>query len=378
MKYAVMICGGLSDRPMPEHDNITPLSSVRTPSMDKLAARSETGLVKTTAITEQPSPAKAVLSVLGYDPKQYFKGRAVLYAAEAGIAVASDDVIFQCSPVKLSDDEVYEEKIMLSDCPDMSGEETEAIFHIVSETLGNDIFRFVKKNDRIFLIWKQGEPLAGTFFPPHKAVGRSVGQYLPKGDFVQPLYDIMRKSSEILKDKALWLWGISAYPKIISFRDRWHLNGSIMTDVDFARGIGKLAGMEVLSCEGNISRNIMKAFADGQDIVFVYTNDLYACGLNGELRQKAAAIEKFDKDIVKPLTENLRHSGEDFGMMILSDLAVSVYLKRLANDPVPYLIYKSNEEKSNAISSFNENTAADSPYYIAKPYELLNRLISRP
>ncbi len=380
MKYAVMICGGLSDRTIPDQNDRTPLSVARTPCMDGLSQKAEIGLAKTVEITEQPAAEKAVLSVLGYDPKRYFKGAAPFCAANQGITAEADDVIFQCSLVRLSDSEIYEEKTMLSEYADVDEKAFDKIFRTVSETFGNDIFRFVRGSDnRIFLIWKRGEAYAGEFSPPSKALEQCIGDYLPKGDFVQPLYDMMRQSSAMLENGiSLWIWDEGVNPQLESFQSKFGMKGCVMADTDFVRGIAKLAGMKVLSCDSSIPQTVMRELADGQDIVFVYQNNWYADSLKGDFKGKVKSVEKFDKDIIQPVTESLQNAGEDFGIMIVSELAASVYLKRYCNDPVPYLIYRSNDEKSSGSSSFNENTAADSPYYIAKPCELLHRLISRP
>ena len=63
--------------------------------------------------------------------------------------------------------------------------------------------------------------------------------------------------------------------------------------------------------------------------------------------------------------------------MIVSDICVPAYLERRVSDPVPYLIYKSNAKKNSGISSFDENTSADTDNYIEKPHELIERLISQ-
>ena len=62
MKYAVFIQGGMSDRPIPDYNGITPLSSADKAYTDKLAQYSETGLVKTAELMEEPCIEKAVFS----------------------------------------------------------------------------------------------------------------------------------------------------------------------------------------------------------------------------------------------------------------------------------------------------------------------------
>ena len=68
MKYIVLLCDGMADRPVPELSGLTPMAKARKPHMDMLAKKSEVGLVKTVADGLKPGSDVANLSVLGYDP----------------------------------------------------------------------------------------------------------------------------------------------------------------------------------------------------------------------------------------------------------------------------------------------------------------------
>lgn len=381
MKYTVLICGGMADRPMPDYNNITSLSVAEKDNIDTLAKFSEIGLVRTSDVAENPSPEKVFFSLLGYDKKEY-KGSAFFSLLDMNIVPDKEDIIFRCSLVNLSSDEIYEEKTMLSCSSEYMLEyEFDCIFDEISEHLSNDVFRFIKGRNRdIFLVWKKGEEYAGDFSPPEMALSECIKEYLPKGDFVRPLYDIMKKSSEILADyssNALWIWGNSSVPRAETFENRFGLRGSVISDVDFARGAGRFAGMKVLSGGGDIARKILAEFDEGQDIVFLYTDDMYRSGMKGDFDGKAEKIAAFDRDIFRSVTERLKDGGEDFNIMLVSDIAVPAYLERSVSDPVPYMIYRSGSKKKSGFSSFDENTAANSDYYIEKPNELIKRFISR-
>ena len=75
MKYIVLLCDGMADRPVPELSGLTPMAKARKPHMDMLAKKSEVGLVKTVADGLKPGSDVANLSVLGYDPAIYYSGR---------------------------------------------------------------------------------------------------------------------------------------------------------------------------------------------------------------------------------------------------------------------------------------------------------------
>ena len=78
MKYIVVLGDGMADEPIAELGGKTPLEFARTPQMDRLAARSEIGMTSTIPEGMAPGSDTANLSVLGYDPKQYYTGRSPL------------------------------------------------------------------------------------------------------------------------------------------------------------------------------------------------------------------------------------------------------------------------------------------------------------
>ena len=378
MKYAVLICGAMADRTMPEYNNITPLSSADKACLDELAKYSEVGLVKTAEAADKYSVEKSVLSLLGYDPKIYFKGSAVLYSSSMGLIPEKDDVIFRCSFVKLSDNEIYEEKTMLSEVAPNA--ELDDIFRELCANFNNNVFRFVRKDDNIFLIWKKGEFYAGDFAVPQEALSECIAYHLPRGDFAQPIYNIMKKSCDVLKNYSadyVWIWGESAVYDMESFRDRFGLSCCVVTDKDFVRGMAGYMKAETASCGENASEIILEKLKEN-DIVFLYNSNAYEYSLSGDFEMKTKVISDFDKNIVRPVFEGLKSSGEDFGLMAVSDIAVPVHLKRLSGDPVPYLIYRSFDKKNSSISGFDENTAADSDNYVSEPSDLIKRLISLP
>ena len=68
MKYLVVLCDGMADRPCPELSGKTPMEAANKPNMDFLAKSSEVGMCKTVAEGLKPGSDVANLSVLGYDP----------------------------------------------------------------------------------------------------------------------------------------------------------------------------------------------------------------------------------------------------------------------------------------------------------------------
>ncbi len=103
MKYCVLIIDGAAGLPLPERGGKTCLEIARTPNLDAMAKEGFLGLVCTVPAGMEPSSACACMSVLGYDPKFYYMGRAGIEAKSMGIPIDDDEVVFRCNLVATAD-----------------------------------------------------------------------------------------------------------------------------------------------------------------------------------------------------------------------------------------------------------------------------------
>ena len=111
MKYVIVLGDGMSDEPLENLNNKTPLDYAKTPTLDMLSKVSEVGLVNTIPAGMKPGSDTANLSVLGYNPKIYYSGRSPLEALSIGVPMSETDIAIRCNIVTLSDNgEPFEEK----------------------------------------------------------------------------------------------------------------------------------------------------------------------------------------------------------------------------------------------------------------------------
>jgi 2,3-bisphosphoglycerate-independent phosphoglycerate mutase len=103
MKYIVLIIDGAAGLPVPEKGGRTCLELAATPNLDKMAAAGDSGLARTVPDGMEASSACACMSVLGYDPKIYYKGRASIEARSLGINVGPGEAVFRCNLVNIAD-----------------------------------------------------------------------------------------------------------------------------------------------------------------------------------------------------------------------------------------------------------------------------------
>ncbi|MCX5654267.1 MAG: phosphoglycerate mutase, partial [Planctomycetota bacterium] len=84
MKYVIVIPDGAADRPSKALNGRTPLEVARLPNFNRLAAEGRLGTVQTVPEKMSPGSDVAILSLLGYDPRSSYTGRAPLEAVARG------------------------------------------------------------------------------------------------------------------------------------------------------------------------------------------------------------------------------------------------------------------------------------------------------
>ena len=95
MKYLIILGDGMADKDIPELGGKTPLEYADTPTMDKYSKMSEIGMVHTIPDGMAPGSDTANLSVLGYNPRDYYTGRSPLEALSIGVDMKTTDVALQ-------------------------------------------------------------------------------------------------------------------------------------------------------------------------------------------------------------------------------------------------------------------------------------------
>ena len=101
MKYAILVGDGMADQPIEELGGKTPLEYAETPNMDALAEQGRTGRVSTVPEGMDPGSDVANMSLLGYDPRTYYTGRAPIEAASLGLPISGRDTAFRCNLVTI-------------------------------------------------------------------------------------------------------------------------------------------------------------------------------------------------------------------------------------------------------------------------------------
>ena len=370
-KYIVVLIDGAADYKLKELGNKTPLQIAKKPEIDRLAQKGEVGMVKTIPEGIPPGSDTANLSILGYDPAIYSTGRSSLEAVSIGIKLEDDDVTFRCNLVTLSDEPDYNAKVMIDySAGEISTEESEGLIRKLDSVLGNDHIKFYKGvSYRHVIVWKNG-PENTVLTPPHDISGKKIKEFLPSGEGSKDILDMMISSSEILSlddvnikriragknpANSIWLWGKGRKPNLDPFFKKYGVKGSVISAVDLVKGIGICAGLRSVNVEGatgNINTNfkgkaqaVIDEIKNGQDFVYVHIEAPDECGHQGNIAEKIRAIEIIDDKVVGKIRKTLDKMGESYRLMILPDHPTPISIRTHTSDPVPFLIYDSDDIK---------------------------------
>jgi len=165
------------------------------------------------------------------------------------------------------------------------------------------------------------------------------------------------------------------------------LEGTVVSAVDLVKGLGLLAGLkkaEVKGATGYIDTNLkgkveaaLKAFDSGDDFVYLHVEAPDECSHRFEMENKIKAIELIDREVVKVLKEALENRGFEFSILLVTDHATPLSLGTHTREPVPFAIYRSSLQMSNAEGSFDEVGAAVTGVHYEKGYRLMDHFLQR-
>ncbi|MBS1115575.1 MAG: homoserine kinase, partial [Nitrospirae bacterium] len=273
----------------------------------------------------------ANLSILGYNPREYYSGRAPLEAASIGIELETDDVAFRCNLVTLKYNRQRTNALMEDySSGHITTEEARELIREVDKSLGSEKIRFYPGiSYRHLMVWSGGSADIECV-PPHDILGKDIMDYLPVGTGEQTIREIMQKSVDILerhpvnldrtKDgknpaNSVWLWGQGRRPKMPTFYEKYALKGALVSAVDLTKGLGIYAGFEILEVPGItgwIDTNY-KGKADATiealrkvDFVYLHVESPDEAGHSGNYEHKIRAIEDFDKLVVGNVMEGMK------------------------------------------------------------------------
>jgi 2,3-bisphosphoglycerate-independent phosphoglycerate mutase len=403
-KYVIIVGDGMADYPVESLQGKTPLSAARTPHMDWMARHGEIGLVRTIPKGLNPGSEIANLSIFGYDPLHYYTGRGPLEAASLGINLQPDDIALRCNLITLQGDGI---NTLMEDfaAGHITNEEAKEIISDLNQTMATRDIRFYPGvSYRHVMVLKNGaahfiniEKLELT--PPHDIIGREIWPFLPKAggecilNWMKESQDLLkhhpinltRKANGLRPANSIWLWGQGRLPQMTPLKKRFGIEGYVISAVHLLKGIGIIAGLEVMDVPGatgyfdtNYEGKAQYALRGlkEKDFVYIHVEAPDEAGHMGDLRLKIETIEVFDEKIVGAVLKGL-HDFERYKVMVLPDHPTPLSLRTHTADPIPYVIYSNEDEPTHHHGkAFDEVTARESGIVIEQGHELIERFLS--
>ncbi|MGI5848737.1 MAG: hypothetical protein ACOX8Q_01480 [Christensenellales bacterium] len=330
MKQFTIVLDGIADRPQIKLNGKTPMEAAVTPCLDGLYKQSKPGVVMTIPSGLEVGSAVANMSLMGYNPAEVYRGRAVIEAAGADITVHPDNLYIRCNLVTLEGSS-FDNSIMQSySAHDIETEKA----RLLVDRLNNEVFRppFKLINTDTFrniLVMEGAAQMAQqlNFMPAHDMIGGAVSDFIKGEGIIQDFYDLMRKAYAVLSRNnetaanGIWFWGASYAP---SFDQQPEGRRVVLAETTLMRGIAALSGTDCITTEKdsdfagflNVKRkNAIEALKE-YDYAYIHIQELDDLSHERLALEKTRAIECIDEYFIRPFFDNVK---PPYSAVIVSD-----------------------------------------------------------
>ncbi len=382
VKGIVMIIDGMADRPIKDLEYRTPLEAADTPNMDKLAEMGINGIMDPIKPGIRAGSDTSHISILGYDPYEVYTGRGPFEAAGIGVEVIAGDIAFRCNFSTQDENGIITDRRagriregteeIAGSIDSMKLEGFEDIKVIFKESTGHRavlVLRGMGLSDKV----SDSDPKHDGK-PPKEVIplddspeAAKTAQILNK--FVQKSYKVLRdhpvNQKRIEKGEnpanVILPRGVGAVPNVPSFNGKFGLKSACIAETGLIKGIGKIAGMDLIDVEGatggidtdlkSITESIVSAAkGDNYDFILINIDGADEAGHDGEMEEKLKFIEKVDAVVGEIM------KIDDIYFILTADHSTPISVMDHTGDPVPIVI-KGPEIRVDNVKSFNERAA---------------------
>ena len=387
-KYAIIIPDGAADESLEQFDEKTPIEAARTPNIDKISTLGRQGLIQTVPEKMEPGSDVAQMSLLGYDPRRYYTGRAPIEAVARNVKLSLKDWVFRCNFVTIADGKMADHS-----AGHISTAEGGNLIEELNSQFGTEKIRFYPGVSYRHLLVVKGLDFDVRTYPPHDHIGVAMDKLLPRGKGADFLIDMMARSQQIFtghdinkvrKDlgenqvSSIWLWGQGKRAQMERFEKKFGIRGAAITAVDLVKGLAKLIGFDLIDVPGAtgfIDTNYqgkasaaIEALAE-YDLVFVHVEAPDEAAHSGDAEMKKKAIELIDEHVVGPVFEALQ-DYESWRILVMPDHPTLIRTCAHAADAVPFAMAGDNVTGI-LRTTFGESNAARSGFRIDNGFELM-------
>ena len=398
MKYLMIVLNAASDHPMDELEGKTPLEAGKLANLAFFSKQGKVGQAKPLDDGFDSSPEAVFLATLGYDPKQYYHGPGPLEAANLEVKMEPNEVAFRMNLITECNGTLAD-----ATAGNISSKEARALVTHLNKKLASDFVRFFAGNHyRHIAVLKDAHgfnALSAKTYSPEEVEGKPILPHLPKGPGEELLKKLMYDARLLLQDHEInqvrldlgenpanmvWLSGQGTTVMLEKFSDRFNLSAALIAGIEYAKGIGRLAGLTVLEVSGATGtletsyekkgKALLEALEE-KDFVAVHVRACEEASRAGDLKAKIAALEGIDFSMLSKAKEYYEKNRET-RILITSTQTFSTPMKRPVRDSVPFVLVGKNV-MADENERMTELLAKNSPFRVEKRTELIQLLLSR-
>ncbi len=410
VKYVVIILGGASDLPCEVLGARTPLEAASLPNLTRLAARGRVGLACTTPQGAEPSPARSVLSILGYDGAT-LPGIAPLEALARGVDLRATDIACHLHLLSTPLDGPEAGRITDTAPRGLGPRESAALLASLLEhwrrTLGPSAAALqILPQHRAphLLIDASGQSHDSLHTAPPAAIaGHAWKDHLPTGVGVETLRQCVESSIAYLSTHEIniarveqslppanlaWISEAGTFPKLLPFTQRFKARGVIFAEDESVAGAGIAVGLDRLPLFCGLPDDprgytaLAESIGDAlhsTDLVVCHIDDCREAAHQANPQRKADILEAIDAALVGPVVAAMedafgdasrRDGAEGWRILIMPDCGSSSETCDDLPDLVPFVMAGA-WVRSVVERAFSEAAAAESDLTIDPVQDLM-------
>ncbi|MDX1775341.1 MAG: cofactor-independent phosphoglycerate mutase [Desulfobulbales bacterium] len=403
MKYIILVGDGMGDLPLSELGARTPLEAADTPTMDSLCRNGELFRLQTIPDGMPPGSDIANLSLLGYEPQDFYTGRAPLEAASMGVELTEGETAYRCNLVNLEKKDSDSLIMVDFSAGHIPTTESSILVNDLQEKLGSDLFHFYPGISYRHLMTAKNSLAGLATVPPHDYIGKNVARYwkhylqYPELQRMLEAAGLLLENHPVNKQRlrkgelpanCIWLWGEGKAPDMPTLEAQYGLSGSLISAVDLLKGIGIYGGLNIINVAGatgyldtNYAGKAAAALEtlDRQDFVFVHVEAPDEAGHQGSIPDKIRAIEDFDAKIVKPILEGLQAAQDrhDFRLVVCMDHLTPISIRTHTDQPVPVLLFDSRQDGAKSGLAYTEKNGETTGVLLTSGREFFHKLLQK-
>ncbi len=398
MKVILIDIAGAADQPTDELGGKTPFEVAKIPNLNYFTKVGKAGQVKLMPDRLDPSSDVSFLSLLGYDTEKIYTGRGPLEAANLELKLEDNEVAFRMNFIT-------ESEAVLADARggNLSTKEAKALINFLNKKVSSDFVRFFPgSNYRHIAVLKDShgyEALSAKTQNPEQIAGERIDGHLPKGPGEELLKKLMYDAKLLLQDheinqvrvdlnenpaNMIWLWGQGRRPAIEKFSESFGMTGAVLSEMEYAKGIARLAGMTVLDMDGaeaepevrygRYAKRFIEA-AQEKNFICMHFNACDEASLAGDYKAKISALEAIDFFVLSKVKDYLE-AEKDVRVIVTPSHSLPWKTRRHSRDYVPFVTAGKNI-MADDFERFSETASKAASLKISKGTEFLKSILAK-